>query len=169
MGVAHPDVYLSADVAGPICVEGRDPESRNHRSATFKCCFLTVSYRFPRLKGSEEAKLNHCRRFEDPALLPEGTDDLAVKITKIHCISRVEARRRMSMSMAMGFALPKLKKNTHGKPFVVTTKPRRPCTSRVLRSLAQQQKRRGTGCVAASVHRVVLRFHTDKGVLQCKD
>ena len=37
VGVAHPDVCrMSADVAGPIRVEGRGPESRNHRPATFK-------------------------------------------------------------------------------------------------------------------------------------
>ena len=54
VGVAHPDVYcMSAGVAGPIRVEGEDPESRNHRPATFKY-FLTVSYRFPRLKGVKE-------------------------------------------------------------------------------------------------------------------
>ena len=57
VGIAHPDVYcMSADVAGPIRVEGRDPESRNHRPATFKY-FLAVSYRFPRLKGSQTQPL----------------------------------------------------------------------------------------------------------------
>ena len=78
VGVAHPDVYcMSADVAGPIRVEGRDPESRNHRPATFKY-FLTVSYRFPRLKGvKEEPDPTTAEGFEDPALLPGGTDDLA--------------------------------------------------------------------------------------------
>ena len=36
-GVAHPDAYcMSADVAGPIRTPGRDPESRNHKPATFK-------------------------------------------------------------------------------------------------------------------------------------
>ena len=35
-GVAHPDAYcMSADVAGPIRTPGRDPESRNHKPATF--------------------------------------------------------------------------------------------------------------------------------------
>ena len=49
-GVTHPDAYcVSADVAGPIRTPGRDPESRNHKPATFKY-FLSVSYRFPRLK-----------------------------------------------------------------------------------------------------------------------
>ena len=78
VGVAHPDVYcMSADVAGPIRVEGRDPESRNHRPATFKY-FLAVSYRFPRLKGvKEEPDPTTAEGFEDPALLPGGTDDLA--------------------------------------------------------------------------------------------
>ena len=78
VGVAHPDVYcMSADVAGPIRVEGRDPESRNHRPATFKY-FLTVSYRFPRLKGvKEEPDPTTAEGFEDPALLPGGPDDLA--------------------------------------------------------------------------------------------
>ena len=52
--MAHPDAYcMSADVAGPIRTPGRDPESRNHKPATFKY-FLSVSYRFPRLKGVKE-------------------------------------------------------------------------------------------------------------------
>ena len=38
---------------GPIRTAGRDPESRDHEPATFKC-FLSVSYRFPRLKGVKE-------------------------------------------------------------------------------------------------------------------
>ena len=71
---------MSADVAGPIRVEGRDPESRNHRPAAFKY-FLAVSYRFPRLKGVKEepdpTTAEGFESFEDPALLPGGTDDLA--------------------------------------------------------------------------------------------
>ena len=77
-GVTHPDVYcMSADIAGPIRVKGKDPESRNHRPATFKY-FLAVSYRFPRLKGVKEEP-DPCTTdgFDDPALLPGGTDDLA--------------------------------------------------------------------------------------------
>ena len=36
-GIVHPAVYcMSADIAGPIRVKGKDPESRNHRPATFK-------------------------------------------------------------------------------------------------------------------------------------
>ena len=77
-GVAHPDAYcMSADVAGPIRTPGRDPESRNHKPATFKY-FLSVSYRFPRLKGvKEESDPAKTEGFDDPALLPGGTDDLA--------------------------------------------------------------------------------------------
>ena len=77
-GVAHPDAYcMSADVAGPIRNPGRDPESRNHKPATFKY-FLSVSYRFPRLKGvKEESDPAKTEGFDDPALLPGGTDDLA--------------------------------------------------------------------------------------------
>ena len=52
-GVVHPDVCCMSDIAGPIRVKGKDPESRNHRPATFKY-FLAVSYRFPRLKGVKE-------------------------------------------------------------------------------------------------------------------
>ena len=77
-GVTHPDVYcMSADIAGPIRVKGKDPESRNHRPATFKY-FLAVSYRFPRLKGVKEEP-DPCTTdgFDDQALLPGGTDDLA--------------------------------------------------------------------------------------------
>ena len=56
---------------------GRDPESRNHKPATFKY-FLSVSYRFPRLKGvKEESDPAKTEGFDDPALLPRGTDDLA--------------------------------------------------------------------------------------------
>ncbi|CAE6931538.1 GIP [Symbiodinium sp. CCMP2592] len=77
-GVVHPDVYcMSADIAGPIRVKGKDPESRNHRPATFKY-FLAVSYRFPRLKGvKEESDPSQTEGFDDAALLPGGTDDLA--------------------------------------------------------------------------------------------
>ena len=77
-GVVHPDVYcMSADIAGPIRVKGKDPESRNHRPATFKY-FLAVSYRFPRLKGvKEESDPTKPDGFDDAALLPGGTDDLA--------------------------------------------------------------------------------------------
>ena len=77
-GVVHPDVYcMSADIAGPIRVKGKDPESRNHRPATFKY-FLAVSYRFPRLKGvKEESDPTKTDGFDDAALLPGGTDDLA--------------------------------------------------------------------------------------------
>ncbi|CAE7802253.1 GIP [Symbiodinium sp. CCMP2592] len=77
-GVVHPDVYcMSADIAGPIPVKGKDPESRNHRPATFKY-FLAVSYRFPRLKGvKEESDPSQTEGFDDAALLPGGTDDLA--------------------------------------------------------------------------------------------
>ena len=77
-GVAHPDAYcMSADVAGPIRTPSRDPESRNHKPATFKY-FLSVSYRFPRLKGvKEESDPAKTEGFDDPALLPGGTDDLA--------------------------------------------------------------------------------------------
>ena len=77
-GVTHPDVYcMSADIAGPIRVKGKDPESRNHRPATFKY-FLAASYRFPRLKGVKEEP-DPCTTdgFDDPALLPGGTGDLA--------------------------------------------------------------------------------------------
>ena len=77
-GVAHPDAYcMSADVAGPIRTPGRDPESRNHKPATFKY-FLSVSYRFPRLKGvKEESDPAKTEGFDDPALFAGGTDDLA--------------------------------------------------------------------------------------------
>ncbi|CAE7412998.1 GIP [Symbiodinium sp. CCMP2592] len=77
-GVVHPDVYcMSADIAGPIRVKGKDPESRNHRPATFKY-FLAVSYRFPRLRGvKEESDPSQTEGFDDAALLPGGTDDLA--------------------------------------------------------------------------------------------
>ncbi|CAE7740893.1 GIP [Symbiodinium sp. CCMP2592] len=68
---------MSADIAGPIRVKGKDPESRNHRPATFKY-FLAVSYRFPRLKGvKEESDPTQTEGFDDAALLPGGTDDLA--------------------------------------------------------------------------------------------
>ena len=77
-GVVHPDVYcMSADIAGPIRVKGKDPESRNHRPATFKY-FLAVSYRFPRYKGvKEESDPTKTDGFDDAALPPGGTDDLA--------------------------------------------------------------------------------------------
>ncbi|CAE7255754.1 GIP [Symbiodinium sp. CCMP2592] len=70
-GVVHPDVYcMSADIAGPIRVKGKDPESRNHRPATFKY-FLAVSYRFPRLRGvKEESDPSQTEGFDDAALLP---------------------------------------------------------------------------------------------------
>ena len=70
-GVAHPDAYcMSADVAGPIRAPGRDPESRNHKPATFKY-FLSVSYRFPRLKGvKEESDPAKTEGFDDPARQP---------------------------------------------------------------------------------------------------
>ena len=68
---------MSADIAGPIRVKGKDPESRNHRPATFKY-FLAVSYRFPRLKGvKEESDPTKTDGFDDAALLSGGTDDLA--------------------------------------------------------------------------------------------
>ena len=61
----------------PNSTPGRDPESRNHKPATFKY-FLSVSYRFPRLKGvKEESDPAKTEGFDDPALLPGGTDDLA--------------------------------------------------------------------------------------------
>ena len=44
---------MSADIAGPIRVKGKDPESRNHRPATFRY-FPAVSYCFPQLKGVKE-------------------------------------------------------------------------------------------------------------------
>ncbi|CAE6927184.1 GIP [Symbiodinium sp. CCMP2592] len=74
-GIVHPDVYcMSADIAGPIRVKGKDPESRNHRPATFKY-FLAV---FPRLKGvKEKSDPSQTEGFDDAALLPGGTDDLA--------------------------------------------------------------------------------------------
>ena len=68
---------MSADIARHIRVKGKDPESRNHRPATFKY-FLAVSYRFPRLKGvKEESDPTKIDGFDDAALLPGGTDDLA--------------------------------------------------------------------------------------------
>ena len=68
---------MSADIAGPIRVKGKDPESRNHRPATFKY-FLSVSYRFPRLKGvKEESDPTKTDGFDDATLLPGGADDLA--------------------------------------------------------------------------------------------
>ncbi|CAE7801156.1 GIP [Symbiodinium sp. CCMP2592] len=77
-GVVHPEVYcMSADIAGPIRVKGKDPESRNHRPATFKY-FLAASYRFPRLKGvKEESDPSQTEGFDDAALLPRETHDLA--------------------------------------------------------------------------------------------
>ena len=57
-------------------MKGKDPESRNHRPATFKY-FLAVSYRFPRLKRvKEESEPCAADGFDDPALLP-GRDGLA--------------------------------------------------------------------------------------------
>ena len=68
---------MNADVAGPLRVKGRDPESCNHRTATFMY-FVAVSYRFPRLTGvKEESDPAAEEGFDDPALLPTGTDDLA--------------------------------------------------------------------------------------------
>ena len=106
-GVAHPDAYcMSADVAGPIRTPGRDPESRNHRPATFKY-FLSVSYRFPRLKGvKEESDPAKTEGFDDPASFGEGRTILPttplshgpwkgtlapknVRITKILCTAPV--------------------------------------------------------------------------------
>ena len=96
--MAHPDAYcMSADVAGPIRTPGRDPESRNHKPATFKY-FLSVSYRFPRLKGvkeeSDPAKTEGC---DDPALLTPLSHGPRkgklvpknVRITKILCTAPV--------------------------------------------------------------------------------
>ena len=65
-GAAHSDVdCMSTDVARPLRVKGRDPESRNHRPATFKY-FSAVSYCFPRLKGvKEESDPAATERFDD--------------------------------------------------------------------------------------------------------
>ena len=67
-GIAHPDVCcMNADVAGPLRVRGRDPESRNHCPATFKH-FLAVSSPFPKLKGAkEESNPDAAEGFDDPA------------------------------------------------------------------------------------------------------
>ena len=66
-----------SDLGDLRVLKGKDPESRNHRPATFKY-FLAVSYCFPRLKGVKEEP-DPCTTdgFDDPALLPGGTDDLA--------------------------------------------------------------------------------------------
>ena len=72
--------------------------SRNHKPTTFKY-FLSVSYRFPRLKGvKEESDPAKTEGFDDPALLPRGTDDLGtlvprnVRITKILCTAPAVVR-----------------------------------------------------------------------------
>ena len=77
-GVAHPDAYcMSADVAGQSALLAATQKVETTNPPLFKY-FLSVSYHFPRLKGvkdvSDPAKT---QGFDDPALLPRKTDDLA--------------------------------------------------------------------------------------------
>ena len=118
-------------------MEGKDPESRNHRPATFKY-FLAVSYRFPRLKGvEEEPDPTTAKGFEDPALLPRGTDDLAdedpiEQIGDPKGEAEVESREDYEDSLYQPSGCEEEDEHEHGhgvraakveeEPFVVTTK-----------------------------------------------